>query len=260
MAPDFTAVTELPGSLLNWEQMARIRQRYALAASLARGARVLEISCGSGIGLGLVQEAATSLVGCDLTYGVLAAAQQHYGGRIPLVGADAQRLPFADYSFDLLLCFEAIYYLPHPDHFLNEARRLLSPRGRLLIGTSNPHWPHFVPGAMSLHYPDLGELDTRLRQAGFAQLQAWGSFPADDALPGRQTLVSTARRQLGRLPFLTADTGLTRLLKRLAYGRLTPLPAELPGVAESEPSPDLTPLDPNQPDRRHRVLFVLAQV
>jgi hypothetical protein len=53
---------------------------------------------------------------------------------------------------------------------------------------------------------------------------------------------------------------LTRLLKRLAYGRLTPLPAELPSVAAIEPPPDLVPLDPYQPDYRHRVLFVLAEL
>jgi ubiquinone/menaquinone biosynthesis C-methylase UbiE len=174
--PDFTPVTELPGSLLNAQQRARMVQRYALAAQLAKGQRVLEVACGAGIGLGIVQQSATQLVGCDLTYRVLAVAQGHYGARLPLAGADAQSLPFAAASFDLLLSFEAVYYLPDLDAFLNEARRVLAATGKLLIGTSNPDWPHFVPGALSVYYPNIPELTARLQQTGFGQIQAWGSL------------------------------------------------------------------------------------
>jgi hypothetical protein len=52
---------------------------------------------------------------------------------------------------------------------------------------------------------------------------------------------------------------LTRLLKRLAYGALTPLPAELPPVTEIDPQLGLTPIDPTKPDDHHRVIFILAQ-
>jgi hypothetical protein len=52
---------------------------------------------------------------------------------------------------------------------------------------------------------------------------------------------------------------LTRRLKQLAYGQLTPLPAELtlPPSADGIPT-DVTPLPATAPDRIHRVLFAVA--
>lgn len=262
--PDFTAVTELPASQLNAQQMARIRQRYQLAAGLAAGKRVLDVACGAGIGLGLVERSAASLVGCDLTYGVLATAQRHYRHRALLAGADAQQLPFASAVFDLVLSFEAIYYLPQPAHFLAEARRVLAPAGHLLIGSSNPDWPPFVPGRLSVHYPNLVELTTQLSETGFGRVEAWGalpteSSPVDGRLRGRQRWMAAARRVAQRIPFLATETAAARLLKRLLYGRLVPLPAELlPTLDAGDPYSQLTPIDPTLRDRRHRVLFVLA--
>ncbi len=258
---DFTAVTELPGSRLNAEQMARICQRYALGASLAAGRRVLEVACGAGIGLGVVAAGAQQLVGCDLTYGVLAMARRHYGRRIPLLSADAQTLPFADASFDLILSFEAIYYLPRLDHFLRESRRILAPHGQLLIGTSNPDWPHFVPGTMSVDYPDLAALNGQLRAAGFARCQAYGALPVSAQTTPRQMAAAHIRKLLRSVPLLTGDTVVARVLKRLAYGRLVALPAALDpqSLAVAAPFADLTPIPPDQRDHRHRVLFVLAE-
>ncbi|MCL4859551.1 MAG: methyltransferase domain-containing protein [Caldilineaceae bacterium] len=262
---DFTAVTELPASQLNAQQMARIRQRYQLAAGLAGGKRVLDVACGAGIGLGLLERSAASLVGCDLTYGVLATAQRHYRDRVPLAGADAQRLPFASGVFDLVISFEAIYYLPRPAHFLAEARRVLAPAGHLLIGSSNPDWPPFVPGRLSVHYPNLVELTTQLRETGFGRVEAWGalptqSSPADGRLHWRQRWMAAARRVAQRIPLLAAETAAARLLKRLLYGRLVPLPAELlPTLDDGDPHSHLTTIDPTERDRRHRVLFVRAE-
>ncbi len=258
---DFTAVTELPASRLNAEQMARIQQRYALGAHLATGRRVLEVSCGAGIGLGILTSTAEQLVGCDLTYGVLATAQQHYGQRVPLLSADAQTLPFADAAFDLILSFEAIYYLPRLDHFLRESHRVLSPHGQLLIGTSNPDWPHFVPGVLSVDYPDLASLCTQLTAAGFSTLHCYGALPVSTQTSPRQRAAAHVRKLLRRVPLLTSDTLVARLLKRLAYGRLLPLPPELApqSLTTASPFDELTPLPPHQRDHSHRVLFVLAQ-
>ena len=180
--------------------MARICQRYALGASLAAGRRVLEVACGAGIGLGVVAASATQLVGCDLTYGVLATARRHYGRRIPLLSADAQTLPFADASFDLILSFEAIYYLPRLDQFLRESRRVLSPRGQLLIGTSNPDWPHFVPGGMSVDYPNVARLSAQVRAAGFTTIHCYGALPVSVQSTPRQRITAHLRKLLRSVP------------------------------------------------------------
>lgn len=257
---DFTTITETPGSGLNAEQLARILQRYQFAATLARDKDVLEVACGAGSGLGLLQQQARSLVGCDYTASVLQMAQAQYANRVPLVGADAQQLPFAAATFDLLLAFEAIYYLPQIALFLTEAQRVLRDDGVLLLCTSNPDWPPFVPGQMSVYYPNLPALATLLAAAGFSRTEFYGAFPLPDTRPPHKTLLATLRKYALRYPLFTADTALTRRLKQLAYGRLHPLPAELMAVdgPDNAVTPALTLLPATAPDRRHRVLFAVA--
>jgi hypothetical protein len=55
-----------------------------------------------------------------------------------------------------------------------------------------------------------------------------------------------------------ADNPLNHWLKRRIYGQLTSLPPELPSPTGGDPDHGLTPIDPYQPDARHRVIFVLA--
>ena len=86
--PNFTAITELPHSLLHEEQWTRLLQRYHLGAQLAQGKDVLEVACGAGIGLGLLQQDARSVVGCDYTGQVLAIALSL------AVGAEWMSLPW----------------------------------------------------------------------------------------------------------------------------------------------------------------------
>jgi SAM-dependent methyltransferase len=257
--PDFTSITELPGSLLTGEQWARIDQRYRLAAGLAQEKVALEVGCGAGIGLGRVAGVAAQLVACDVTYGVLDVAQRHYAARQPLVTADAGRLPFATGHFDLVFSFETVYYLPQPAHFLRETRRVLKPGGQLLLGTSNPDWPHFVPGPQSVTYPNAAELMELLTQAGFAAVALWGGFPAPVAPSWKARSVAVLRQQVRGIAFLHGDNAIARSFKRLVYGRLHPLPAELPATAASAPNHEGSSIFAGQRDYRHRVLYALAR-
>lgn len=257
---DFTAITETPGSYLNAEQLVRITQRYRLGAALAQGHDVLEVACGAGIGLGALLGTARSLVGCDYTLPVLTMVQTHYAKRVPLLCADAQALPFATASFDLVLAFEAIYYLNRPERFLREANRLLRRDGTLLIGTSNPDWPHFAAGQMSVYYPNLSELATLLTHAGFQNARFYGALPMTTNPSRGKRLLAALRKRALHYKIFTADSRLTHKLKQLAYGRMTPLSAELTVLQASSRSPydDLTPISPHAPDQVHRVWFAIA--
>jgi SAM-dependent methyltransferase len=256
---DFLTITETPGALLNAEQLGRMVLRYSLATDLGAGRRVLDASCGAGSGLGLLVDAAHTLVGSDYSTAALTLAQQASAGRIALAAADAQHLPYAAGAFDLILSFEAIYYLPRPVAFLRECRRVLDVGGRLLLSTSNPDWPYFAPGALSVRYPTAPELATWLTAAGFAAIQIFGSLPVDAAASGLGAVRAQARQRLLRIGFLRRDNRLTRALKRLSYGALTPLPAMLPASA-ALPTPwaELTPIAADRPDRRHRVIFAVG--
>ncbi len=257
---DYIAITEVPGTLLNTEQIARMRQRYALAMQLARGRRVLEVACGAGNGLAALATVADSVVGLDYSTAVLAVAQ---GAQTPvqraLTAGDAQQLPFATASFDLLLNFEAIYYLADPLAFLREAQRVLSPGGTLLLCTSNPEWPNFVAGALTTRYPTLVELQAWLAEVGFQSIRCHGALPATTT-GSRGRLRTWLRKRLLQSGIIVPASRLGNVLKQVAYGKLTVLPANLsPATLEQEQQLPLIPLPADRPDRVHRVLYLQAQ-
>ena len=109
-----------------------------LAARLPRrdALRVLELACGSGIVTRRLREAlpaSATLVATDLNEAMVSCARQ----AVPAPGiewrqADAQALPFADSSFDVVVCQFGFMFLPDKALGFREARRVLAPGGMLL--------------------------------------------------------------------------------------------------------------------------------
>ena len=264
MRTDYTPITEQPGARVSSEQWARLHHRYGLALDLAQGRRVLEAACGTGLGLPALRHVADSVAAFDYTQTVLETARRQQPGAA-LVRADAQALPVASHSVDLVLCFEAIYYLPRPAAFLAEAQRVLAAGGLLLLGTSNPAWPAFVSGPLALHYPSAATLATLLAEAGFQDVQLYGAF-ADAARSRRQRAAAVLRRLvLERTPLssvLRRQPGLASLLQRAAYGALQKLPpaVEVDEARQIFARTPLVPLSRDQPARQHRVLYAVARV
>ena len=118
---DFTTVTELAGDQVSCLQIASAIHRYTWAALQCTGLDVLEVACGSGPGLGLIAAAARKVTAVDITPGLVARVQQHYRGRIAVSVMDAEAISLPDHSIDVVLLFEALYYLPHPDRFVSGA-------------------------------------------------------------------------------------------------------------------------------------------
>jgi ubiquinone/menaquinone biosynthesis C-methylase UbiE len=144
-AIDFLDVTELAGEPISQEQLERLRHRYGWAAQLCAGKEAVELACGSGAGLGLLQRVASSFEAADYSAAVLDRVRRHYGQRIRLRQFDAQAMPFEDRSKDVLLIFEAIYYLPDVDRFIRECSRVLRPGGCVLVVTCNKDLFDFNP-------------------------------------------------------------------------------------------------------------------
>jgi SAM-dependent methyltransferase len=255
MTQTYTTVTELPGSGATSEQLAMLYARYALAAGFSRGKDVAEVACGPGIGLGYLARYAHRVVGGDLDETLLHSACAHYGDRVPLLRLDAQALPFADRSFDVVILFEALYYLRDPERFLDETRRVLRPGGTLLISTVNREWPGFNPSPLSHRYLSAPELRALLATRRFTT-ELYGGFVAQAAAP-RDRLVSAARRIAVGLHLIPPTMKGKERLKRLIFGRLSPLPHELDdGMAP--PSP-LVPLGTDAPTSTFKVLYAVGR-
>ena len=98
---------------------------------------VLEPGCGNGLWLRAVAgRGVRRAIGLDLSSGMLGDARAA-GTPAPLVAGDAQRLPFGDERFDVVLCFWMLYHVPDQEAALREVRRVLRPGGRLLAVTNS---------------------------------------------------------------------------------------------------------------------------
>lgn len=103
MGVDYTTVTEIPGSKVTREQLARTYNRYCFASKFCEGKDVLEVACGPGLGLGYLAQKAKKVVGGDYTEYLLKLAQEHYRGKIELLRLDAHTLPFKEGTFDVVI-------------------------------------------------------------------------------------------------------------------------------------------------------------
>jgi ubiquinone/menaquinone biosynthesis C-methylase UbiE len=98
-----------------------------------RGARVADLGIGPGVSaIGFLEARPdVRVIGVDLSLNMLREAQAMCA--LPLVQADATRLPFADASFDVVAGHSFLYLVPDRRGVLAEARRILRPSGRLVL-------------------------------------------------------------------------------------------------------------------------------
>lgn len=253
---DYSHVTEVPGLRTTNEGIAMLRSRYALAAQYSVGKRVLEVGCGAGIGLNYMARHARSLVGGDYTGPLLRRAQQQLRCRCPLVQLDAHHLPFRDSSFDLVILFEAIYYLADPVQFVRECRRVLDVGGILLVCTVNPEWAAFNPSPFSKRYLSARDLGQLLKEHDF-DAEIYGTFPVR-AASRRQEWTEKIRRAAVRLHLIPATMKGKELLKRLFYGRLVTLPTDL-DEDHIAPQP-LCSLDPGADATGFKILHAVGRL
>jgi SAM-dependent methyltransferase len=99
---------------------------------------ILEIGCGTGIltrHLLAKLPAATRIVATDLSEDMLAFARGKFGSseRIQWRQADAMKLPFADASFDLVVCQFVWMFMPDKSDHARKVRRVLRSGGSFLF-------------------------------------------------------------------------------------------------------------------------------
>lgn len=100
--------------------------------------RSLEIGAGTGyFTLNMLQDAVVrDATATDISPGMLDALQanaERIGVTVETVACDAEQLPFADASFDLVLGHAVLHHLPHLDRAFAEFERVLRPGGRFVF-------------------------------------------------------------------------------------------------------------------------------
>ena len=107
-------------------------------------ARILDVGCGVGTSVAYLRhERGLDAIGVDVSSVVLERGLQRYP-HLPLVCGQAECLPFADESFDGVLCECSLSIMRERDKVLAEFLRVLRPEGRLMVSdlyARNPKGP-----------------------------------------------------------------------------------------------------------------------
>jgi len=165
--------------------------RIAAFAPLA----VLETAAGTGIVTARIAEVlsdAASITATDLNKAMLdTASAKIISPKIKWQACDATRLPFADDSFDCVLCQFGVMFFPSKVDAYKEARRVLRPSGKFLFSV----WDrielspiaHTVADAIAARYPedppnflrrtpygynDVAAISNQLGEAGFGDIES----------------------------------------------------------------------------------------
>jgi ubiquinone/menaquinone biosynthesis C-methylase UbiE len=170
------------------EELERLTLGLPLTNRLIRQpeATVLDVATGTGrVPLALLRQPdyRGRIIGLDRASKMLAVADRGmapFRDRVTLIQADAMALPFADHSFPMVTCLEALEFLPDPEQGLAELVRVLkpasppgSPDNGWLLFTNRIGWEaRLLPGktwtrerlSVILQQLPLGYADIRLWQ------------------------------------------------------------------------------------------------
>ena len=130
---------------------------------LRQGQRVLDLGCGEGRHV-IAAHALDGVdaIGVDLSADDLATARERQeefaaaGGDalFALLVGDAVRLPFADASFDAVICSEVLEHLPDWQSALAEIERILKPGGYFCASVPRA-WPERICWWLSREYHEV---------------------------------------------------------------------------------------------------------
>lgn len=119
-----------------------LREQDAALLGDVRGRRVVEVGAGAAQGSRWLVGAGAHVVATDVSAGMLAQAarlNRATGVDVPLVQADARRLPLGDASVDVVFtAYGAIPFVPDARAVHAEAARVLRPGGRWVFSLSHP--------------------------------------------------------------------------------------------------------------------------
>jgi len=132
-------------------------RRAFMLSNVAAGERVLDLGSGAGELTAALAAAGAQVIGADVAEAALARARAgHPGLEFRLAEIDGE-LPFEDGCFDVVWASEVIEHVADTARWLSEIRRVLVPRGRLLVTTPDHGRPRLLLGGIERYSPPLGD-------------------------------------------------------------------------------------------------------
>jgi SAM-dependent methyltransferase len=172
----------------------------------------VELGCGTGYVSSWLSRRGAVVVGIDNSSEQLRTArrlQQEFDLTFPLLHADAERLPFADESFDLAISEYGASIWADPYRWIPEASRVLRPGGRLIFlvnGTilmlcaeddeNVPASNTLLRDYFGIHRfacPDVPSIEFHLGYGDMIRLLRSNGFEVEDLIEIRAPVGSTTR-------------------------------------------------------------------
>jgi SAM-dependent methyltransferase len=138
--------------------------------------------------------------------------------------------------------------------FVEECGRILKPGGTLLICTANKDLPDFNPSPHSYRYYSPADFSHLLTRFHF-NVECFGDCPVDYQKPVHR-LLTFIKKTLVSLDLMPKTMRGKKLFKRIVFGKLVDLPAELAANGWDGELPQ--PIDPNKPDKKYKVIFAIG--
>jgi ubiquinone/menaquinone biosynthesis C-methylase UbiE len=138
----------------------RVAKRLVDLAAAKRGHHVLDIGTGTGLVAELIAPAVRpgTVIGIDLSERMLSVARARRIPNAQFVGMAAERLVFRPSTFNLVTMGESLAYFADPSAALEEAHRVLRPKGRLVLSC---HRRSLSTAAQNLFFQGLAPLARR---------------------------------------------------------------------------------------------------
>jgi 2-polyprenyl-3-methyl-5-hydroxy-6-metoxy-1,4-benzoquinol methylase len=112
--------------------IARIETFTTIINELGKNLTVLDVGCGDGLLSEPIANRGNTVASIDLPTIVKVAQKRHVSW---VLAGDAEKLAFADGSFDVVLASEVVEHLWNPHGFFDEAYRVLKSDGWLIVET-----------------------------------------------------------------------------------------------------------------------------
>jgi ubiquinone/menaquinone biosynthesis C-methylase UbiE len=108
---------------------------------------ILDAGCGRGFYVKLFAklEGIRTIAGVDINPDYVAQAKEITNNfpQVQIQHASLETLPFANASFDFIVCSEVIEHVPDESKVLRELHRVLKPGGTLVVTVPNERFPFF---------------------------------------------------------------------------------------------------------------------
>jgi SAM-dependent methyltransferase len=196
--------------------------RRALRSSQADGP-ILDVGCGGGLFLKMLAERGYRVAGLDFSPGAARLAWKSNG--VPVACGTLSNAPLASNSCSAVTMFHVLEHVNDPHAYLDEARRLLKPEGRVILQVPNAAcWQFLLLGKnwSGLDVPRHlwnfrpPNLDLLLERSGF-EIVRRKYFSLRDNPAGLATSLAPWLDPMARRIRRVSESGLIRLCKNLTY-------------------------------------------